>query len=526
MTKIFTRASALLLMCFLFNTSHSQTKVFKEVNDEIASTMRVIEQDNSLVGYLVFTRLEAVNKDSFAYKISIMDENLNDIGVVNFREQALTLSDVAFEQDVLCLVYVKTNKGKTTKTKTKRGYKESKDEDTNYVFNQFINLEGKILKTNSAKIDISKSNYYTTYTSRGASYYVKQQALSQGVQLKNIPGKGFVLFYGDMVANYLTAYSPQGEKLWEKHPSQGPKQYVLLTTPNDIYVLTGRVEDANVEFELGGYNAADGASYDNYPLKDKKGNNLSVLAFENDLATGKPYVCGYINNGRSVPAYVKSITKSPYVGVYTIDITGGKRADYKPNFSYWTESKNNAISERGRINGTKQYPYFERSFRDFQGNTYFAGSCVRKQAKVGSIVASVITLPLIVPPMWIAMFGYTKYRGTDAVLLKQTPKGQITVENTIPSNYTSYQRGSYWASSMSNKNYHIVTNSNTKNNYLVLDDQKDISIYNIQTKKVVRTIPHKDGNVKTYVYPAKDGSIMVSEYNSKEHYTRMSIEPL
>jgi hypothetical protein len=43
---------------------------------------------------------------------------------------------------------------------------------------------------------------------------------------------------------------------------------------------------------------------------------------------------------------------------------------------------------------------------------------------------------------------------------------------------------------------------------------------------VVRTIAHKDGGIKTYVFPAKEGHIMVSEYNKKGKYTRVSIETL
>jgi len=41
-----------------------------------------------------------------------------------------------------------------------------------------------------------------------------------------------------------------------------------------------------------------------------------------------------------------------------------------------------------------------------------------------------------------------------------------------------------------------------------------------------RTIPHKDGDTKITVFPAKDGYIMVSEYNKKEKYTKFSIEAL
>jgi hypothetical protein len=36
----------------------------------------------ALVGYLAFTRLEQADADSFNYRITIIDENLHDIGAV------------------------------------------------------------------------------------------------------------------------------------------------------------------------------------------------------------------------------------------------------------------------------------------------------------------------------------------------------------------------------------------------------------------------------------------------------------
>ena len=77
-----------------------------------------------------------------------------------------------------------------------------------------------------------------------------------------------------------------------------------------------------------------------------------------------------------------------------------------------------------------------------------------------------------------------------------------------------------------NRSFYNVFNANTKTDYLIVDDVKDIIIYNVNQKKVVRTIPHKEGNVSTFVYPAKEGHVMVSEYNRKERYTRFSIEAL
>src|SRR5688500_4567522 len=106
----------LLTVCY----AHAQTKVFREVSEEISSEVKTIRQDNNLVGYLVFTQLEKASADSFNYKIAIMDENLNDIGTINFREMKLDLQAVSFEQDVLCLAYLKsavpTNKIRSRRT--------------------------------------------------------------------------------------------------------------------------------------------------------------------------------------------------------------------------------------------------------------------------------------------------------------------------------------------------------------------------------------------------------------------------
>jgi len=76
------------------------------------------------------------------------------------------------------------------------------------------------------------------------------------------------------------------------------------------------------------------------------------------------------------------------------------------------------------------------------------------------------------------------------------------------------------------RSFYRVVNSDTKTNYLVIDDSKDILIYNVNKRSVQRTIPHKDGQIKTNVYPAKEGHVLVSEYNKKEKYTRFSIEVL
>lgn len=112
------------------------------------------------------------------------------------------------------------------------------------------------------------------------------------------------------------------------------------------------------------------------------------------------------------------------------------------------------------------------------------------------------------------------------MLVKQDGEGALSVENSIPADHSSYHKAVLALASYNNKSFYTVFNSDTKTNYLITDDEKNIFIYNINKKQVVRTIPHKDGNIKTYVYPAKEGSIMVSEYNKKEKNTTVSIVAL
>src|SRR5579872_6786890 len=99
----------LLLFVASASTAAAQTKVFKAVTQDMEQEFKVIMQDGKLVGYLTFTQLEKASADSFNYRIDIMDENLNDIGTVDFREQKLNIKGVSFDQDILCLAYVRSN---------------------------------------------------------------------------------------------------------------------------------------------------------------------------------------------------------------------------------------------------------------------------------------------------------------------------------------------------------------------------------------------------------------------------------
>lgn len=520
MRKLVVAVCMLLTVC----SAKSQSKVFKQVGEEISSTMKVIRQDNALVGYLVFTRLEKVSEDSFNYKISIMDENLNDIGTVNFREENLTLEAVAFEQDVLCLAYLKSSlMGEVMKNN--KMYKNEVAKAKHAVVTQFLGLDGKQIKLNEVSVDVKTDLEYVS-----GRKWQGTARLSEYIQLKNVSQHGFALFYGDKNNNNLVAYNANGGLLWKKNIFEA-QAFVMLTSGTNIFLLSKKNNDmAEGGYQVNGYGFADSSTYDKCLLQDKQGNQLKVLSFANDPATGNPVVAGNIidpDNGNQLRV-IRNITKSPYCGVYTIALNGPKKSDWKQSFSYWNDGAlAPAISDNGKYADNNAYCMFSGSFRDFQGNTYFVGTPVIRRIKWGTIASSVVLSPFgLISPIILGVGGTQKYKLENAMLLKQNEKGALSFDNTIPCNSTGFTPGRTPMGFIYSKSFYNITNAANKSNFLIVDDAKDMVIYNVTNKKVVRTVPHLAGKVTTNMYPAKEGYVMVQEYNSKEKYMKLSIEAL
>lgn len=504
----------------------AQTKVFKEVNNDISSQMKTIMQDGALVGYLVFTTLERADADSFNYRLTIMDENLNDIGVLDFREHALKLQAVSFEQDVLCLAYLKSNIiGQDFKDK--REYKRSLEAENSSVFTQFVNLDGKIIKTNAVK---TRMDYYSTGSSSRGYKVSGEGRLKHTIQLSNVPGKGFACFYGDETKKNLLVYNTAGVQTWQKKIGDVAESYSMLTSGEEVYILLKKKHKMTEGgFELLGFGLNDGTVYPKYELVDKNRRALKVLAFDNDPATGRPYLSGSIIDPRRGNKHMspKQHRKGPYCGVFTINLKEPGKKGREEIFSYWSDGSQAGITPRGMIESKGVNAWLYESFRDYEGNTYFAGSGYIKKTRWGAIATSVVTAPLIFPPLMIlTSWGTQKCRITEALLMKQQPGGRLQLETAIKGDKTRYFPAKVPWEYHTRKAFYFVTNAETKTNYMIITDVKNEIVYNVNQQKVIRTIPHKDGDTQTYLYPAKEGHVMVSEYNRREKYTRFSIESL
>ena len=499
-----TRLFPLLMLILMTAAAHAQTKVFKEVGEDISTQMKAIMQDDALVGYLAFTRLEKTDADSFNYRLTIMDENLNDIGTVNFRERSLELQAVSFEQDVLCLGYVESAMaGEVSGKEARRAYKDNK-EGGSKILMQFISLSGKIINKFSSQIVLSAG------MTAGSSPWVAHMAgyLKHGMQIKNLSGLGFCVFYGDESKRELLLFDTGGKLLRKKNVAVDFPYYILQTSGSDIYLLT-KMHTPTPEggYQLHTYGVSDSTKEVVLDLKDKQGNWFKVLSFDNDPSTGKTFIAGCVINQDRERDFITAhdLAKNPYLGVFSMTL-GPTKADMKTTYSYWNNSGIQGVNEDGLFTGGENdfYARYSTAFRDFDGTTVFVASALVQKK----------------------LLGAAKYKFADAIFVSQDSKGKLKLDNHIPCDETSYFGPAGQLDQFDHKDFYKVVNQDTKTNFIIVDDMTNIYIYNFNNKKLMRTISHKDGHTITKVFPAKEGHVMVSEYNGKEKQTRFSIEAL
>jgi len=529
MRKFIFLASAMLGSAVM---SMAQSRVFKEVSDEIKSEFRPVLQDQSLVGYTLLTQLEKISEDSFNYKLTIMDENLNDIGIVNFKDESITMKGVAFENDLLSMVFVKNkllNRGFRNQKQANAAIKEA--ENTKVVV-KFMDLSGKVVSEYQYKVSPEiKANW--ALGGQKDERVVVPVVFKQEPIIRNISGKGFVLFYRDKEVNNnkLTMFDNQGKENWQKDLVKEEKCY-LLTSPESISLL-GKKYKNDGHFTLKVLGLEKNSPVQEISLQDANGLNLSVLDIGNDPVSNRPYIAGMIlrkDNSERYDTYNSFLRKGPFKGVYSITITGSGKNDIKKSFSYWKSSElAGHMTSSGRLSRNKSMPVFNMATRDNNGNFYFSGVSMVRKPKWGNIAGSVITSPTIVLPFFFLSAGTRKVRMEDAVVLKQAHDGKVSVNDEIELKKSRFIIGKaifgYRLSDYFSNGYSLKGND-SKNNFLVLDNPKEITIYNVNEKKIDRTIAHKADGVVTQIGPAKEGHIMVYEYNKKEKSTRLSIEAL
>jgi hypothetical protein len=431
---------------------------------------------------------------------------------------------------VLCYAYLK-RADSTYDTKSKRGKTTTNWTKTSSVFLQFINLEGKIQASKVIPVSIAGTSE-TRYLSVNSYEYYNAYALKNNILLRNIPGRGFVMTYGDDVVKKCMAFNEKGEKFYDKKLT-GFTSFSFINDSKYIYVLGANSFEYSRKDKVtkGGYEILtlkldDTAYVNHYFPKCRDGFITDIFSFQPSINNGKPYISGYIRDYKVIyDRRAVHFYKKAYKGLFTIKFDGENPKE--EIWSYWDDgSQEPLITKEGKLAAPIDgFGYLNHTMQDFEGNHYFFGSVMQRKPKIGSIIASVITSPLILPPIVIAATGgYAKYTSHEVLILKQSKKGDLSIAEQIEVDNITYYRKKFL--NYSNRGMMYVSNSVNKSRFLVINDHENYYIENLNTRKIEKTIPQKEKGVYTTILPAKEGHITVVEYDKKAKSRRLSIEAL
>lgn len=532
-----------LLISAISSISFAQSRVFKEVGRQISSKVEPIMQDNNLVGYILFYQLEQVNKDTFSYKLDFLDENLNDIGTYSFKDRALEIQDAVFDNDVLLIGYLRTD---MVNKATMFNYQKVQENAKSSVYFQFLSLDGKMIKEVSSPVKLNgafSGNFYTGIQFGG---YLKNP-----LKLQNIPGKGFAYTYGDgkeeiysisiyyirSVQKTDTAsdelvgfFNYAGEKIWEqKLPDAKSKRIELKATDKYLYLLRKTaIEAVDGGFEVFCLDLKNGNVLKKVDLNDNKDRQFEVLQFANAPSDNQPIISGTLINKKMqrtsrFGGKICHIKKPKRVGVFSL-----RFQDTASTFksTIWDkDSKLGLVRNDGLLSSTNTYLDLTHSFSDINGNIFYAGSGLKKRTRWVSIGISIVTAPTLFIPYCFLYNGIFKYKYSHLILLKENKEGKLAYYTNMKYDHSRFLPGQTSIPSI-NQHYNKRFFSVNQNKYLVLNDIENIYIYNIEAKNIIKTIPHQKGEIISHAFIAKDGFIMISEYNSREKSTKLSIESL
>lgn len=461
----------LLLAATLSQSIFAQSKVFNQIAGAIRTDLSEISQNRKVVGYVRLVQLEKTSKDMYNYELNIMDENLNDISTAKFSDAYLGLNDVAFEQDVICVSFVKG----TTETAL-----------------YFINLEGKVIKIQN----------------------IESKKTTNGVT-KNLPGVGF-LFHKRAKDFSLIAYDPNGKYLWEK--SLDHEAYNIAATSKMVSYYNFEKERS-----LNFINSADGKSF--YSKEFEIGKDFTHQFTGTQVYGDTVYYSGFISpfNKYGKGMQFKNLKKGYQKGVIVVKAWAPNKQSVKITETNWAKDDLSDITKvAGNPENKKENYLFENSVTTSDGTTYFLAENVQRKTRTGLVATTVILSPFIFVPAILASAGYNKYYYADATIFKLTPNNRFSRVTTV-------------SQEKSDKNFakEIVMPGATRNMineegtqaYFVGGDYSNINITNLTTRKT-KYIPRKSGNISSSVYPAKEGHYMVVESNSSSKSVKLSVVPL
>ena len=500
--------STLFSCCQVF----AQSKIFDNVIQVEVKSSVTITNNKQIVGYAIFYKIDKMKKEAL-YRLSILDENLKEIGSNEFEgSKDLLLVRAVYESDQILLSFNDNAK--------KAEFKK---------FVKIFDLKGK--ETGNIPYDPEKVKKGMF----GAAIAANMEAIYDGTD--NVEGKGFVVVHQSKAKTGgidIQMINANGKLKWEKNitADKGDRAdlYLLATTPNTILFFEmdrGSVMSRDADIFLVGLNADNGNERFKKSL-DIKGISYEPMLIKNS-SDGKLKVVSNMYNESSKFATAKPIGFS--IGEFN-DLNGEIKTI--KDFSFLNDlgdilsMKNESKSDDGYIKAHNILIMQDGSMvlvGEFFRKTVSAGGMILKILSQGGGSASQATIEDMfllridnaLKPKLLEKIEKEKVRvplptdglpiGLVARLLTYDHNfGYIyTDEGLDGKNKTVLARGSF-----GEEKYGIVA--------LTVDEKKGYTTkrFNLEKEK----------NVSYSISRGKPGYVMVMKYNSKEKTLSVNLEKI
>ena len=257
----------ILSMFFLLH-GNAQSKEFENVIDVQLQNTVTIKNNNTIVGYALFYKLDKMKKAAL-YRLEILDENLKSIGSNEFEgSKELQLQNALYESEHILLAF---HDGKKT--------------DGVEKFVKVFDLKGK--ETGMVPYDpekVKKGMYGAAMAEQLGNYY-------NGYN--NVDGKGFVVIYQSQAKTGgvdIQMIDITGKLKWEKSitAEKGERMdaYVTTVTPNALVFFS---------MERGGIMSKESKNF-LIGINPDNGNELYKKSMEMDKLAWEPMLFKTDNN--------------------------------------------------------------------------------------------------------------------------------------------------------------------------------------------------------------------------------------
>ncbi len=507
----------LVALCLSGTTLNAQEKSFNDIMSINLRNMGPIVKDNAVTGYYMFYKVDKVDRKTNTYKLKILDQDLNEVNSKKITDtKYLYLLEGAYNGNAIMLKFY--------------------DYKKRIVRHQIYDGEGNLITKKEE--EISKNEAVTLL---GPDY---NEATSISKDVYAVPGVGFLDFKKTRGKGMISGFGydikfipdTKGAKGWSKksEDTKGNKMASFLAANENMVITTIVKTGSKLAQKMDQYVMG---------IDTKTGKKL----FESSLAKGKyqlQLVNGYTEDDGSITLvglyYDQGQNKYKGAGKGVASLSVSKDGKIsEANFVSWTDiGKVLPVDKRGRIKDVG-FIFFHQFVKTADGKIFGVGESYRKSVSGTGVALNLLggggisMMKMVIEDIFVFEFTSDfKIKNVDVY-----EKGKSNIQ--LPEGYGLSNQGALarmihaWGSF----DYEFIQQAKDKS-YFIVGYRDSIKKKGEKRKNYFGALSYSDGaftkdeiDLKTdasslRVYPAKNGSILITEYFRKTKKLDMRVEQL